>query len=68
MPDISMCNNNSCPSKISCYRFMAKPSSPYQWYSTFEVPEGKDRCDDFIEAHSKSQLKRLDTQTKEVTK
>lgn len=32
MPDISMCNGNSCPKKDSCYRFTAKPSLLWQSY------------------------------------
>lgn len=27
MPDISMCGNQTCPSRKKCYRFMAIPST-----------------------------------------
>lgn len=47
MPDISMCENNDCPSAKKCYRHEAKPSSR-QTFATFEVPDGKDRCSHFV--------------------
>ena len=47
MPDISMCANALCPSKIYCYRFTAKPSEFRQTYAGFIVKEGEDKCDDF---------------------
>jgi hypothetical protein len=34
MPDISMCLNEHCPLRKTCYRFTAKPSY-YQSYSMF---------------------------------
>lgn len=39
MPDISMCRNNLCPLKESCYRFKANPSS-YQSYADFKYDKG----------------------------
>lgn len=41
MPDISMCKNNKCPLKETCYRYRANPSS-YQSYANFTY---KDGCD-----------------------
>jgi hypothetical protein len=35
MPDISMCNNQDCPKKETCYRFIAKPNI-HQSYTKFE--------------------------------
>lgn len=35
MPDISMCSNNECTIKDSCYRHKAKPDSMWQSYSMF---------------------------------
>lgn len=35
MPDISMCKNESCPLRGSCYRFMAEPNSWRQSYAGF---------------------------------
>jgi len=35
MPDISMCQNETCPLRDKCFRFMATPSR-YQSYSMFE--------------------------------
>lgn len=39
MPDIALCNNNDCPRRTKCYRFMAVPNPYRQSYSTFPVDE-----------------------------
>ena len=39
MPDISMCQNKSCPKKCMCYRFTAKPSEYWQSYGAFDGGE-----------------------------
>lgn len=44
MPDISMCKNNTCPSRKSCYRHTATPNPNRQTYNLFEVEKGKDKC------------------------
>jgi hypothetical protein len=31
MPDISMCTNEECPLKESCYRYNATPSEFKRW-------------------------------------
>lgn len=36
MPDISMCQDNNCPKKDTCYRFTAIPSGDYQTYGDFQ--------------------------------
>ena len=41
MPDIAMCQNERCPFKGECYRYMAKPSLFSQSYADFEC-ESKD--------------------------
>lgn len=49
MPDISMCNNATCPFKEQCYRFTAKPSN-WQSYADFKphTNENEDmECDYF---------------------
>lgn len=46
MPDISMCMNERCPSKLKCYRFMATKSD-FQSYMAYKVPAGEDRCGSF---------------------
>lgn len=51
MPDISMCNDKSCPSRKDCYRFMAKPSM-IQSFALFDR-KGKDRCESFIKLWNK---------------
>jgi hypothetical protein len=47
MPDISMCRNEECPLKDSCYRYVAEPSH-YQAYGKFEY---KDGCDHYLKFH-----------------
>ena len=48
MPDISLCRNNTCPSKKYCYRYTAKPNELRQSYGSFEVKKGKDKCEFYI--------------------
>ncbi len=50
MPDISMCKNDTCPLKKSCYRFMATPGMR-QSYSVFEykiINDNHITCDGFM--------------------
>ena len=47
MPDISMCENQKCPSRKSCYRYTSKPNPYRQTYSLFEVNEGEDKCESY---------------------
>lgn len=60
MPDITMCSSEVCMSRHRCYRSIAKPSAT-QFYDDFLLSDG--RCQKFIEAISKSQVKRLDAMT-----
>ena len=62
MADIAMCTNSNCPSRDSCYRFIATPNALRQSYSDY-TPVG-DRCSIYIKCHSKSEMKRLDSITK----
>ena len=45
MPDISICQNESCPSKLICYRFTAYENPFRQTYGLFEHDGLK--CDAF---------------------
>ena len=50
MPDISMCRNETCPLRMTCYRFIAKADPWGQTYSDFqwtEDNEGKVTCDSY---------------------
>lgn len=60
MPDISMCADDKCPSRESCYRFKATPSKFLQSWGQFGRPDGDDKCSYYWPVESKSQLKRLD--------
>jgi hypothetical protein len=44
MPDISMCKDHECPSRLKCYRYMAEPSEQWQPYAKFERRPNADRC------------------------
>lgn len=47
MPDITMCLNERCPIKSTCYRYTAHPNEYWQSYSNFEY-DPEFGCDDFI--------------------
>ena len=55
MPDITMCENSSCPLKQGCFRYMAKPSEYRQSYSNFEytIEDGVVECGYFMEIWKK---------------
>lgn len=63
MPDISMCLNSKCPSCVICYRYTAEPNQWRQNYIDFK-PNESGKCEDYIEARSKSQVFRLKDQVK----
>lgn len=62
-PDIEMCSDSDCPSRVKCYRFAAKPSEN-QSYMDFDRRTWDDRCESYVESISKSQVRRLDAQTR----
>jgi hypothetical protein len=45
MPDISMCNDYSCPQFDDCYRAQAKPSMRQSYFMA--SPRDKDKCSYF---------------------
>lgn len=47
MPDISMCRNMTCPSRMGCYRFRAIPNDPRQAWMSFAPEKGEDKCKSF---------------------
>jgi len=49
MPNITMCQNNECPIKESCYRYKAIPDPRYQSYAIFKYDSDTDECYHFIE-------------------
>lgn len=63
MPDITMCQSSSCAIKEKCYRFTATPSDGRQSYAAFPPPKEGQKCEYFIDVHSKSQVRRLKKQT-----
>ena len=63
MADISKCRNKDCKDKETCYRFNAKANPYRQAYSDFKPVDGV--CKNYWSIESKSQLKRLDIQTRD---
>ena len=43
MPDITMCQNESCPVRKTCYRYMAEPTPEQQSYAIFLFLKKDDR-------------------------
>lgn len=44
MPDITKCNDDSCPKRKKCYRYWSKPSDDRQSYF-MESPRTGDDCE-----------------------
>ena len=54
MPDITMCINDDCPLRHSCYRYMATPSYMRQAYCNFtpkKNAKGKVECEHFLKIY-----------------
>ena len=49
MPDISLCKNNTCPSRKYCYRYTAIPNEFRQSYGLFEVKEDENKCEYYLD-------------------
>ncbi len=47
MTDISKCNDDNCPSRNTCKRFLIEPSE-YQVYSNFHREENDAWCEVYI--------------------
>lgn len=46
MPE-SMCRNEECPLKDSCFRYVAEPKE-HQWYNDYKYDNG---CDHYLKFH-----------------
>lgn len=60
MPDISMCQNEECPLRESCYRYLATPFIPRQAYADFK-PNDKGECSYYWP------VKKINADKKEIT-
>jgi hypothetical protein len=47
MPDISMCKNIRCPSRVTCVRYRAVPNPYRQSYASFDRPAEAKACQDY---------------------
>jgi len=54
MPDIAMCQNEECPSRMKCYRYTAVPDEFRQGYCAFFVKKLRKKCDDFWDNKGRS--------------
>ena len=54
MPDITMCNNDTCPLRKDCYRHEAEPNPYRQSYTMFKYLDW--RGDDFVPIADRSQF------------
>ena len=66
MPDISMCRNNNCTIKTTCYRYNAEPSWRQSYSSFSQGDNGK--CDHFwkMDQQTQKKLSELNRQRKVV--
>jgi len=47
MVDMALCENDECPSRHHCYRYMVEPNPWRQSYALFE-PDASGKCEAFI--------------------
>ena len=61
MPDITMCSNEHCPQRGTCYRATATPSDMLQSYALY-IPKERGKCEHYWEARSSYARRLLDLQ------
>ena len=44
MPDLSMCDNDKCPKRNYCYRFVAVPFKVWQSWAHYDLEEYQGGC------------------------
>ena len=59
MPDIAMCRDENCPSRLKCYRFVATPSKWLQSYGGFGRETGDEKCGSFWPVRDAHQVRAL---------
>lgn len=64
MPDICMCQDNTCPLKDTCYRFLATPTPGWQAYFAEKVRNGE-KCEYFWPVNSRMNTT-LDKEEREI--
>lgn len=60
MVDISMCTNQDCPSKDTCYRFTASPNVWRQSYMEFKPEVDSNQCKYYSLDNRTNEEKELD--------
>lgn len=58
MPDISMCQNESCASRKRCYRYMAIPHENWQTFGSFAPQPGDTKCEYFASIWPTSRIRK----------
>lgn len=56
MPDIAMCQNESCPDKEKCYRYMAIPDMQQTYCNFDRIFDG---CDYFLQIRKGQKIQKL---------
>ena len=46
MVDIAKCQDDACPSRWTCYRYIASTNAEWQAWSVFDRA-GRDKCDSY---------------------
>ena len=59
MADITMCNNDKCPLRQKCFRYMATPSPYWQPYYCMDEEEPVEDCMYFWEFKDSDELDKL---------
>jgi hypothetical protein len=54
MPDISMCGDQTCPSRKKCYRYRAIPNGQYQCWACFKHSPDTGLCEHFMVVYPNS--------------
>ena len=58
MPDISMCRNETCRLRFTCFRFLAEPGDPQSYANwKIEVIDGHETCDGYTIVRSSDRLR-----------
>lgn len=55
MPDITMCDDKTCPMRGKCYRYLAIQSTHRQSYF-MESPRDNEKCDYFLAVQQRQRI------------
>lgn len=64
MTDITMCSDNSCPIRKTCFRYLATPDSLCQSYFTGKLRDEEDNCRYYWAVKSSEEVDKLNKEWK----